>query len=58
VIKEIDELTGKAYQFVPFWKKTGGRKPRNLKRRIDKKEAKQMERQPKWLSADTIRRPF
>lgn len=58
VIKEIDELTGKAYQFVPFWKKPGGRKPRNLKREVTKKEAKKYEREPKWVSPGMVRRPF
>lgn len=38
IVREIDELTGKAYQTIPSWKKPGGRKPISIRREITKEE--------------------
>jgi hypothetical protein len=58
MIKEIDELTGKAWEFKPFWKKTGGYTPRKMMRFVGKKEAKKIAREPKWLSARVAKGTF
>jgi len=51
LIKEIDQLTGKAWQYVPHWGKVGGRRDRRLRRKVTKKEAKSIERSPTWQTA-------
>lgn len=54
LIREIDELTGKAYRYVPGWKKAGGRKPRSLRRVVTKEEEKVIRRGPVWLAPSQI----
>lgn len=56
LVREIDDLTGKALHFVPGWKKPGGRHQRPDNRPVSKKERKAIAKEPAWLSPDMIRR--
>lgn len=49
LIREIDSLTGKARQYVPGWKRPGGRKYKARMREISKTEAKRLAAEPAWL---------
>ena len=51
LVREIDALTGKARQYVPGWKRPGGRKYKARMREPSKAEVKRLATEPAWLSA-------
>jgi hypothetical protein len=48
IVREIDELTGKASHFVPGWRKPGGRKAISIRRPITKEELEKEKLEPRW----------
>eukprot|EP01126_Amoeba_proteus_P005747 TRINITY_DN1196_c0_g1_i11.p1 TRINITY_DN1196_c0_g1~~TRINITY_DN1196_c0_g1_i11.p1 ORF type:complete len:144 (-),score=27.83 TRINITY_DN1196_c0_g1_i11:57-488(-) len=51
IVREIDELTGKAREYLPGWKRVGGRKPKPEWREVPESERKMIATEPKWLTA-------
>eukprot|EP01125_Pyxidicula_operculata_P007227 TRINITY_DN2456_c0_g1_i5.p1 TRINITY_DN2456_c0_g1~~TRINITY_DN2456_c0_g1_i5.p1 ORF type:complete len:200 (-),score=24.58 TRINITY_DN2456_c0_g1_i5:46-645(-) len=56
LVKELDEITGKAEHFVPGWKKPRGRKRNVQMREMTKEERQKLASEPKFLNADQVAR--
>jgi hypothetical protein len=48
IVREIDELTEKAYQKVPSWRKPGGQRAVSIRRLITKEELEKEKLAPRW----------
>jgi hypothetical protein len=48
IVREIDELTGKAEHFIPPWRRPGGRRAINIRREITEEEKEKERLAPRW----------